>query len=269
MTFNPTKSADSNYQASILISSHLLKALRHGEGFRSVDHRSTIAVCKSELVTRNKATNEKALASILSGVSCDDRRTILRGKDTGRWLSITPSTVNGTELSMQEFRDSLLLRYARSPPDLPSECDGCGKECTVRHALAYKVGGLVIRRHDEIRDVLIDIASKVFPNAAIRDEPKIHTGRVAEEEKATEQTTNNVRRNFRKHKGEEERGDILIRGLYANGTDCIIDVRVTDLDAKCDRNMDPEKVLQKHERERRRRSISRHALGNVDTSLPS
>uniref|UniRef100_A0A7S1VBR9 Uncharacterized protein n=1 Tax=Grammatophora oceanica TaxID=210454 RepID=A0A7S1VBR9_9STRA len=132
---------------------------------------------------------------------------------------------------MQEFRDSLLLRYARSPPDLPSACDGCGKECTVRHALACKVGGLVIRRHDEIRDVLIDIASKVFPNAAIRDEPKIHTGRVAEEEKATEQTTNNVRRNFRKHKGEEERGDILIRGLYANGTDCIIDVRVTDLDA--------------------------------------
>ena len=102
---------------------------------------------------------------------------------------------------------------------------------------------------------MIDIASKVFPNAAIRDEPKIHTGRVAEEEKATEQTTNNVRRNFRKHKGEEERGDILIRGLYANGTDCIIDVRVTDLDAKCDRNMEPEKVLQKHEREKKKKYL--------------
>ena len=36
-----------------------------------------------------------------------------------------------------------------------------------------------------------------------------------------------------------------------NGTDCIIDVRVTDLDAKCDRNMDPEKVKQKHEKKKK------------------
>ncbi len=26
----------------------------------------------------------------------------------------------------------------------------------------------------------------------------------------------------------DERGDVLIRGLWARGTDCIIDVRVTD-----------------------------------------
>jgi hypothetical protein len=31
--------------------------------------------------------------------------------------------VNGTELSAQEFRDGLLLRHARGPPDLPPFCE--------------------------------------------------------------------------------------------------------------------------------------------------
>jgi hypothetical protein len=38
-------------------------------------------------------------------------------------------------------------------------------------------------------------------------------------------------RNFHNNRGEE-RGDLLIRGVGARGTDCIIDVRVTDTDAK-------------------------------------
>ena len=76
------------------------------------------------------------------------------------WLSVAPSIVNGTELSCQEFRDSVLLRYARSPSDLPSTCDGCGKEFTIRHALACKTGRLINGRHDEVRDVVVDLASK-------------------------------------------------------------------------------------------------------------
>jgi hypothetical protein len=35
----------------------------------------------------------------------------LRGKATGQWISVTPSTVNGTVLSAQEYRDAFLLRY--------------------------------------------------------------------------------------------------------------------------------------------------------------
>jgi hypothetical protein len=46
-------------------------------------------------------------------VQCDLRRTILRGKATGQWISVTPSTVNGTVLSAQEYRDAFLLRYGR------------------------------------------------------------------------------------------------------------------------------------------------------------
>jgi hypothetical protein len=69
---------------------------------------------------------------------------------------------NGTELSAQGFHDALLLRYARCPPDLPIQCGGCQQKFSVRHALECKRGGLVISRHNEIRDELSDLASKAL-----------------------------------------------------------------------------------------------------------
>jgi hypothetical protein len=41
----------------------------------------------------------------------------------------------------------------------------------------------------------------------------------------------------------EETGYILIRGFWSPGTDCIIDFRVTDLDAKSNVSWDPHKLL--------------------------
>ena len=48
----------------------------------------------------------------------------------------------------------------RDPTDLPSKCDGCGASLTLQHALDCKVGGLVIQRHNEIRDCIGDIAAR-------------------------------------------------------------------------------------------------------------
>ena len=64
-----------------------------------------------------------------------------------------------------------------------------------------------------------------------------------------------VTRNLHKNKGEL-RGDLLIRGLWARGTDCIIDVRVTDTDAKSNLSKDPAKVLESHEKEKKRKYLA-------------
>jgi hypothetical protein len=54
----------------------------------------------------------------------------------------------------------------------------------------------------------------------------------------------------------EDRGDILIRGLWARGTgDCIIDVRITDVDAKSNRSKDSDKVLSAHGREKKKKYL--------------
>ena len=48
---------------------------------------------------------------------------------------------------------------------------------------------------------------------------------------------------------------MLIRGFWERGTDCIIDVRVTDSDAKSNLSKDPAKVLEAHEKEKRRKYL--------------
>jgi hypothetical protein len=47
----------------------------------------------------------------------------------------------------------------------------------------------------------------------------------------------------------------LIRGLWAQGTDCTIDVRITDVDAKSNRSKDSDKVLAAHEREKKKKHL--------------
>jgi hypothetical protein len=49
----------------------------------------------------------------------------------------------------------------------------------------------------------------------------------------------------------EERGDVLIHGLWQQGTDAIIDVRITNLHAKSNISQAPMKVLAAHERKKK------------------
>jgi hypothetical protein len=43
--------------------------------------------------------------------------------------------------------------------------------------------------------------------------------------------------------------------LWARGTDCIIDIRVTDTDAKSNLSRDPTKVLEQHEWEEKKKYL--------------
>jgi hypothetical protein len=63
--------------------SHLLTALRGNIEFRTYEHKEVIREVKAELTTHNNARHETALTALASKLSCDDRRTILLGKETG------------------------------------------------------------------------------------------------------------------------------------------------------------------------------------------
>jgi hypothetical protein len=65
---------------------------------------------------------------------------------------------------------------------------------TLQHALACKKGGLVIFRHNEIRDELVNLAGKALTPSAVRDEPLIKPSRVKESEKRMLQSQTPVRR---------------------------------------------------------------------------
>jgi hypothetical protein len=69
-----------------------------------------------------------------------------------------------------------------------------------------------------------------------------------------ENKENSVKRPFRNNRNED-RGDILIRGIWARGMDCIIDVRITDVDDKSNHSKDSDKVLAAHERKKKKKYL--------------
>jgi hypothetical protein len=105
------------------------------------------------------------------------------------------------------------VTVCKSPPDLPSSCDRCNQKSSVRHALECKKGGFINSRHNKIRDELSDPASKALFPSAVRDEPKIHTCRNSEVKLDKENKENSEKRLFHNNRNED-RGDILIRGLH-------------------------------------------------------
>jgi hypothetical protein len=115
-----------------------------------------------------------------------------------------------------------------------------------------KGGVSYILRHNEFNEELCDLASKALAPSAGRVELMIHSRRTAEENTAKEPKPP-VQRLSRST--GEERGDLLIRGFRARGTDLIVDVRVTDTDAKSYRSRDPHKVLATQEREKKKKYL--------------
>ena len=65
------------------------------------------------------------------------------------WLSAMPHCLNGMELSWEELRDNLRLRYGLMPQEIPATCVVCGKRLSIDHALSCPQGGLVLARHND------------------------------------------------------------------------------------------------------------------------
>jgi hypothetical protein len=130
---DPTTTATEYYEASTLVYSHLIEAIRGWVPFQHADHLSVRRASIQQLRSRKKTKHDQELATLLADIRCHTRRQIETDKETGAWLTVLPSTINGTELSAQ----------ACQPPDLPETCDGCGHTNSVGRALDCKTRRLV------------------------------------------------------------------------------------------------------------------------------
>ena len=246
---NPHVTASANYLASTLMNSHLLASLRGSVTFRSADHAYVTKENRAELKLRRSQECESELKRLSQTMTPAKCRTLMQGNKTGQWLSILPTAVNSTILSPQEYRDSLYLRYSLTPPDLPDVCDGCGQKFSVGHGLQCKTGGLVIIRHDKVKGELEHLTSQALTPSAVCDEPLINPVRAVDEEKVTKPCVEKIHNNH----NEEDRGDLLIRSFWDRATDLIVDVRVTDTDAKSYKSRAPAKVLESQQREKKKK----------------
>ena len=71
--------------------------------------------------------------------------------DLSGWLTVSPTSQDHFDLTAQEFRDTLALRYRKPVLNVPSGCDGCGAPFSLDNALVCRKGGLIIRRHNEVK----------------------------------------------------------------------------------------------------------------------
>ena len=170
-----------------------------------------------------------------------------RRTNIGACITMLPSTVNGTELGDQKWRDTLFIRYGIEPPDPPYHCDGCNAKFSICHYLDFKNGGVITTCHNKLRDEDADLAGKSFTHLHVCSDPLIHQGCLIQEVKA--QPTVSHRNNTQKTKYNlEKKGDLLVRDLCQRGTDSIHGMHVVNNDALSCQIKSPKKCLQTAEK---------------------
>ncbi|CEM37722.1 unnamed protein product, partial [Vitrella brassicaformis CCMP3155] len=179
--------------------------------------RHALTKSKQQQDVAHKTKREAALPHI------DRRRHCVLSRSaeykTSGWLTTLPSTDNNTGLDAAEFRDALNMRYGRHPPNQP---------LTVDHALCCKRYGLVIRRHNELRDTFAELIGMAWGDAGVRREVVLKEGEEGE---------------------GGVRADIVARGVWERQAAASFDICITDVDAPsyASKNRSTKSILKQHE----------------------
>ena len=89
-------------------------------------------------------------------------------------------------------------------------------------------GGLACQRHDGARDEAVSLAANALTAWRVSYKPHIFYGRgvcAGIEAEDTSRPGSNVAR-------DEARGDVAVQGLWEKDKTCILDIHITDMDAK-------------------------------------
>jgi hypothetical protein len=239
---NPAESADDCHEASKAVTRALTLSLLKGEDLVAQAHlEHASAERRLQHTARLQAADDTLSALKAAAPDRLARFRLQRAQETGAWLTTMPESLNGTELTEDEFRDSLRLRFGLCPTHLPDKCDGCGSAFTVEHGLSCRQGGLILLRHDDVAREWHHLCAQATQPSAVSDEPLIHTGRAAHDGEGALGTQANP----------DSRGDVAVHGFWKRGQTCVFDIRITDTEAKSYRSMDPAKVLARGEKEKK------------------
>lgn len=274
---NPVETAIPLYESSKSATSVLVESMLEGRLLNIAAHQEQVKLASAE--TRQERANREiaVLREREEAGGPSEKWRIRRSEASGAWLTCLPSWVNGTELSADEFRDNVRLRYNLKPLYIPERCDGCGAKMTVDHALSCKAGGLVHVRHDDVADEFGHLCGLAFKPSRVTHEPLINSGTICEAEEAVARRLQDELRRQRRNLDDvetaederadqthnprpqfnnENRADKGVLGFWKRNRECLFDVRITDTEGRSTRNQDPHRVIAKCEKEKKDKHLA-------------
>ena len=167
-----------------------------------------------------------------------------QAKDEGAsaWLNALPIKEQKLDLNKGQFNDALCLRYNQPLKDIPSFCP-CGERFNIGHALNCKKGGFVAQRHDNLRDMLITLLSKICKD--VEAEPHLLP------------VTQETFRLKTANKGDESRLDIKAGGFWQRSQTAFFDIRVTHVNSSSQTRKSTAAIFLEHEKAKKREYLQR------------
>ena len=116
---------------------------------------------KSRIRSARKTAHQEKLDKLRMAMSSDERRAndLAQMEGASSWLTSLPFKTENYDLNKREFHDGIRLRYRWSHKYLPATCV-CGKSFTPDHAMSCAKGGFIHQRHNEIRDLVGQVAPR-------------------------------------------------------------------------------------------------------------
>ena len=233
---DPTHTDTVNYTTSRRLTSSIVDALKGIIEFDIDEYNIGYLSLQQEIVKEKAATFDYLFDEILPLLTPDQQRAVNRAKDErmSSWLTVAPVSKHHFDLSAQEFRDSLALRYRKPLQSIPSTCDGCSAAMDLSHALSCRRGGLVTQRHNEVRDAFGDLAALAW--SQVIKEP------VVREASSLSRSPALV-------------ADLSVRGVWVPQAEALFDIRVIDTDAQSYRTQSPIDVLSGAEKDKKKKYL--------------
>ena len=180
---------------------------------------------------------------------------VSQAKDKGAssWLNALPIQEQHLNLNKEQFSDAMRLRYNIPLSGIPSYC-ACGNAFNVTHALDCKKGGFVHQRHDNLRDLLTHLLSKVCKDVEV--EPHLLP------------ITTEVMNLRTANTSEEARLDIKAKGFWQRSQTAFFDIRVTHVNSSSQRTKPTSAIFRNHEAAKKREYLQRVLQVEQGVSTP-
>ena len=238
---NPSASARTEYLASVKVRAPLFSKVI-AQSHETPDDADVRGLTYSVRREKDDDIKEK-LEQLKTSLPRRTRTAVDLASEKGAssWLTAIPLKDMNFNLSKRELRDALRLRYDWAIPDSPSVCV-CGCDFSADHAMICQEGGLIIQRHNEIRDLEAELLDMVCHDVAV--EPTIQPF-VWEELNRGANTA------------PDARLDVHCRGFWERQRAAFFDIRECHPNADSYRDLTPNQVYKLHEDEKKRKYASR------------